>query len=127
MARMAAPFLKVPMLPVRDNVPSGKMTTDQRWARCSFNRSNAGRAPPARGIGNVLINSWVRTASHLRLKIESAAATTKARKRKDQEGLQHGAGAADRSALGPGGNRHGRRACGSQFSPPPAGRPAKVG
>src|SRR3979411_3514862 len=79
---MAAPFLKVPMLPVRDSVPSGKITTDQRWARWSFNRSNAGRAPPARGIGNVLINSWVRTASHLRLKIESAAATTKARKRK---------------------------------------------
>src|ERR1700686_3670481 len=82
MARMAAPFLKVPMLPVRDRVPSGKMTTDQRWARCSFNRSSAGRAPPARGIGNVLINSCVRAPSHLRLKIESAAATTKALNRK---------------------------------------------
>src|SRR3984893_3735760 len=82
MARIAAPFLKVPMLPVRDSVPSGKMTTDQRWARCSFNRSSAGRAPPARGIGNVLINSCVRAPSHLRLKIESAAATTKALKRK---------------------------------------------
>ena len=70
------------MFPVRDNVPSGKITTDQRWARCCFNRSRAGRAPPARGIGKVLINSWVRIASHLRLKIESAAATTKARNRK---------------------------------------------
>src|ERR1700694_4450947 len=82
MARIAAPFLNVPMLPVRDNVPSGKMTTDQPWARCSFKRSNAGRAPPARGIGKVLIRSWVRAPSHLRLKIESAAATTKALKRK---------------------------------------------
>src|ERR1700737_2587979 len=82
MARMAAPFLNVPMLPVRERVPSGKITTDQPWVRCSFRRSRAGRAPPARGIGKGLINSCVRIASHLRLKIESAAATTKARNRK---------------------------------------------
>src|ERR1700730_3888299 len=81
-ARIAAPFLKVPILPVRDSVPSGKITTDQRCARCCFSRSRAGRAPPARGIGKVLINSSVSIASHLRLKIESAAATTKARNRK---------------------------------------------
>ena len=79
---MAAPFLKVPMFPVRDRVPSGKITTDHWRARCRFNRSRAGRAPPARGIGKVLINSCVRAPSHLRLKIESAAATTKARNRK---------------------------------------------
>src|SRR6202022_1774825 len=37
---------------------------------------------PPRGIGKVLSTSCVRTASHLRLKIESAAATTKALNRK---------------------------------------------
>src|SRR5438128_3434389 len=81
MARMAAPFLKVPMLPVRDSVPSGKITTDQPWPRCSLRRSSAGRAPPARGMGKVLISSSVSIASHLCLKMESAAATTNARKR----------------------------------------------
>src|SRR5207249_1519128 len=40
-----------------------------------------GRAPPARGMGKVLIKSSVSIASHFRLKIESAAATTNARKR----------------------------------------------
>src|SRR5213080_4820491 len=74
-------LLKVPMFPVRDSVPSGKITTDQPWPRCSLRRSSAGRAPPDRGMGKVLINSSVSIASHFRLKIESAAATTKARKR----------------------------------------------
>src|SRR5205807_1725469 len=69
------------MLPVRDSVPSGKITTDQPWLRCSLRRSSAGRAPPARGMGKVLIRSSVSIASHFRLKIESAAATTNARKR----------------------------------------------
>src|SRR2546428_7062859 len=82
MARMAAPFLKVPILPVRGGVPAGKITTDQPWLRCSLRRSSAGRAPPARGMGKVLIKSSVSIASHFRLKIESAAATTNARKRK---------------------------------------------
>src|SRR5712692_7400887 len=76
MASTAAPFLNVPIAPVTDSRPSGKMITDQRWRSMPFNVSRYGRAPPPRGIGKALTETSANAASHLRLKIESAAATT---------------------------------------------------
>src|SRR5207248_6497430 len=76
MARIAPPLRKAPIAPVAVRRPSGKMITDQLSRSRSFRYSRCCLAPPPRGIGKASTVTCARRASHLRLKIESAAATT---------------------------------------------------
>src|SRR5438445_1392352 len=76
MARIAPPLRKAPIAPVAVRRPSGKIITDPLSRSRSFRYSRCCLAPPPRGIGKAATATCARRASHLRLKIESAAATT---------------------------------------------------